>query len=730
MIELLEDRIAPATLISPTVVTYEDADGDSVTVKFSKPILATKTIANSVLVFDTGAVFLPGDSGIITGPQQLETIDLTMAGVDVSGISVTVKAKHSAMLGGDGYANVGAINAPNLDLGTVSIQGDLGHITAGVTASFAKPALKSLQVQSIGQYGLTTQAAGTATLESDISGPVTKIVVKDDVVGAYLNVSGSGTPAADEGAIGSVSIGGSLVAGDAILTGAIRATGKIGALKIGGDVVGGADSDTGLITANGTIGKTTIGGSLIGGSGQGSGSIVSVTGITSITVAHNLVGGPAGSSDTTGAASGVINGGAFIGSVKVGGSLIGGGDDSASIVADGAGGTIKTISIAGDLYGGAGEESAYVHAEDSLGPVTIRGSLIGGDGEHSASVYAGGSDGSNHVMKSLTIGHNVQGGGGIESASIGAVFGLAGLQAGLVIGKITIKGSVIGLAPESASVSGRSVENLFIGGTVYGGAPRSAAISFNDHITSAKIAGSLLGGDLGSGVLEADRIAKATIGHNVVGGTGDDSGSIFSDFATIGSLTIGGNLESGTGADSGSVEANGGLQSLVIKGNVIGSASNPVKITAATTSGSPSNFAPDIGKVSIGGSASFLQILAGFTNGSATPGINRDSIGTVTVGRDWIASSISASVDPGVDGQFGTADDRFDGPGATKIASIVIGHRVIGTVAAGDNFGFVAGEIDSLKIGALKFPKLATPPSAVPIPGTNDVTERTIVNTV
>jgi hypothetical protein len=145
-----------------------------------------------------------------------------------------------------------------------------------------------------------------------------------------------------------------------------------------------------------------------------------------------------------------------------------------------------------------------------------------------------------------------------------------------------------------------------------------------------------------------------------------------------------------------------------------------------TTQATPANFGPAIGKVSIGGSAAFLQILAGYRPGATAPATATDSIGTVTVGRDWIASSISASVDAGTDGQFGTADDKFDSAGTSKIASIVIGHRVIGTLGSGDHFGFVAGEIDSLKIGAVTFPKLAAGPSTVAIPGTDDVTEETV----
>jgi hypothetical protein len=62
-IEPLEARIAPATLLNPTTVTYQDIDGDNVTVKLNKAVLDESTI-NDVLKFSTGAV-----DGCNTTPQ-------------------------------------------------------------------------------------------------------------------------------------------------------------------------------------------------------------------------------------------------------------------------------------------------------------------------------------------------------------------------------------------------------------------------------------------------------------------------------------------------------------------------------------------------------------------------------------------------------------------------------------------------------------------------------------
>src|SRR5437588_12961822 len=67
-LEPLEGRDAPATLVSPFRVTYQDADGDHVTVTLSKPLLTPANV-NGVFEFDVGAV--DGDN---TTRQQLRTI--------------------------------------------------------------------------------------------------------------------------------------------------------------------------------------------------------------------------------------------------------------------------------------------------------------------------------------------------------------------------------------------------------------------------------------------------------------------------------------------------------------------------------------------------------------------------------------------------------------------------------------------------------------------------------
>ncbi|MEA3188220.1 MAG: hypothetical protein QOD99_2050, partial [Chthoniobacter sp.] len=192
VIELLEDRIAPATLLSPTTVTYTDKDGDAVLIKSSKPIFISASIADSILRFDTGSV-----NGSNATSQQLQTIDLTFSafgnttGAQLRAIAsdTNLMVKTLPRLGvGNGQVDVGYIKAAlidsdnleffdNVDLGTVNIGGDLGRIDVG--DSISDLALMTLTARSLGKT--TTQDPFDNGLQSNIFGGVGSIHVTGDV---------------------------------------------------------------------------------------------------------------------------------------------------------------------------------------------------------------------------------------------------------------------------------------------------------------------------------------------------------------------------------------------------------------------------------------------------------------------------------------------------------------------------------------------------------------------
>src|SRR5262249_6393055 len=222
-VEKLEGRQAPATLVAPTKLTYQDSDGDSVVVALSRPLLNNGNV-NAVFSFSAGSV-----NGNNTIKQQLRSINLAVLAAAAAGTSVTLTATRSAAHGGDGLAALGQIDAAGIDLGAVSIDGDLGRVVAGdgVTATAG---LTGLTAQSLGRYGTST---GAASLFTTIQGRLGFLKVKSDVKEASVEVQGG-----PEGRLGLVSIGGSLLGGAANASGRVYSTGDMGFVTILGNLTG------------------------------------------------------------------------------------------------------------------------------------------------------------------------------------------------------------------------------------------------------------------------------------------------------------------------------------------------------------------------------------------------------------------------------------------------------------------------------------------------------------
>src|SRR4051794_10954252 len=162
-IEPLEARIAPASL------TFTDLDGDLVTISSSKG-------TRDQLFTATG-----GGSGLLD--HQLQELDLNFTtAFDGATISVTAIPQAGR---GDGFVNVGYINATGRVLGSVTVDGDLGAIDVGNTTKSAF-ALQTLTVHSMGLLGTSTGAP--SGLVSDFAGSVHAIHVKTDLADVYLHV--------------------------------------------------------------------------------------------------------------------------------------------------------------------------------------------------------------------------------------------------------------------------------------------------------------------------------------------------------------------------------------------------------------------------------------------------------------------------------------------------------------------------------------------------------------
>jgi hypothetical protein len=112
-----------------------------------------------------------------------------------------------------------------------------------------------------------------------------------------------------------------------------------------------------------------------------------------------------------------------------------------------------------------------------------------------------------------------------------------------------------------------------------------------------------------------------------------------------------------------------------------------------------------ISSVRVRGDVVHAEILAGFGFNLASGNADA-SIGGVSIGGDWIASSLVAGAeDQGAVG-FGLGDTLQlvnDDPLRTaRIAAISIAGAVRGTAGAtGDHFGIVAQQVSSLRVGGV-----------------------------
>ncbi len=738
-----------AKLVNASTVTYQDADGDKVTVKFSKSLLTAANVA-SVFRFDTGVV----NDGVLAA-QQLRFLDLRP--LASSGLGVTFTVVRGAA--GDGLVHVGAIESTGFDVGAVSIPGDLGRIDAGgMHTTASQLGVKSLAVRTLGRLGLETQepavAGFTSSLQSDIAGGLGALTVRQDIADAFVNVSGS---------IGPVTIGGSLIGGDAIDSGAIQATGAIGAVKIGQHLQGGSAGNSGKIFAStGNIASVTLGGSVLGGNGVRSGRIDAGANLGPVTIGHNVRGstsvysGGIGAEMTIASAtfggsliggvgqhSGGLEAEGAIGPVSLAHNLLGGGEDAGRIVGaklssvviggsliggyDRSGGSILTVralpllpnadigsvKIGHNVLGGAAEATGVIRADGKLTSVTIGGSLLGGSGPDSGKIE------SETDTLAVSIGENIAGGAGSGAGNLfakgklgavgvgGSFIGGAATLAGEIrgatgIGVVKILGNLMGGAGgETARIHAGGVTLIEIGGSMVGGAGGNTAqiyTSGGNGIGALKIRGSLIGGAGGSSA-QVDCggvLGLLTIGGSFVGGSANYSGEV-NGVQGIGTATIGGSFYGGSIAGTTPAQVGAGLlwsesgriASVTIGGSIV--AGWDTSTGGGLTRNASIRAADDIGAIFVRGSlhghdGSSVTIIA---RGQATPGAGGDvALASLTVGGGIERVEILAGYDIGLN--FTNANARI---GTVKVAGDWVAGNLFGAqrIAAIQIGGVVAG---------------------------------------
>ncbi len=436
------------------------------------------------------------------------------------------------------------------------------------------------------------------------------------------------------------------------------------------------------------IGTVTIGGAMVGGASN-TGQIEVVGDIGSIKIAHDLKGGYGGVSGIISSDTGSI------GSVAIGGSIIGGtANDTGEIV---VAKNIGSLKIGHDLQGGAGIHSGSVsnyYSYGKIGNVAIGGSIIGGKGVDSGEISSKGAIGR------VSIGHDLQGGEGLRSGYL--------YNAKDAIAGVTIGGSILGGAGGSSGDIGSAGDIGFVKvlHDVKGGSGAfSGSIATNGgKIAGVKIGGSLIGGtNSATGVIKAEQsLGPIRIGHDLQGGSIagsaslDDSGTIASLSGRIVSVNIHGSILAGADASTGtlgrtaSILAGLDIGSVKVGGSIVGTHSasgDGIVVISAEGSAIPGPTTDlAIAKITVLGRVENAKILAGYdTSGVAT---NADAqIGAITAGGDWIASSAVAGAFPGNNGNYGDADDAIIGGGGNPAIVSKIASIVIGGQIVGTPTG-------------------------------------------
>jgi hypothetical protein len=452
------------------------------------------------------------------------------------------------------------------------------------------------------------------------------------------------------------------------ITAVPRSAGGDGTVSIG--YIDARNIDLGAVVVRGDLGAIDAGDATLSDGGLKSLTVFSLGGEGTFTGAPDLrsdIVGPVGSIRVTGdideasiSITGDVRG--TLGSLFIGGSLVGGAlADSGQIFAEGA---VGKVVIGGDVLGDAGAASGVLEAA-KFGSVTIGGALTGSSGPASGAVSA-------QTIGTVAIGGSVFGSSGEDSGQIIATFD---------VGTVRLGGSLTGGTNEDTGLifAGGRLGSVTIGGNIFGGSSNATDLLTN------------------SGYIEADRIGTLTVGGSIVAGS-DGGGGVL---------------------NSGAVRAAHDIGTLTVRGSLEGNASNPVIISAMGQPGATGATDLAIRAVNILGRVFNSEILAGYSPALASfygEPVNADAqIGSVKVGGDWVASDLIAGLATGADTStdqfFGDAGDiliagagvKDDLAALSRIASIVVGGRVIGTPLDTDAFrtGFGAQHIVSMKVGGI-----------------------------
>lgn len=628
ILEALEDRTVPATLVSPNRVTFQDIDGDLAEVVFSKPVLNAGNV-NEALVFNTSSV-----NGNNSTRQSLQQLNLVFQGsFELEGGDITVRVTKKAPRG-DGEVHVGEVFSYGYGYGQLRFAGDVRRFNM-YSYNGDQLLAQKLDVNSIGRFepqisfSSLIGTIGTFQVRQDLSGSVltglndfdtTHITINKMIVGGNIKGKFQTEHAIEEITINGNIDGTAFSPSSGVFYRGAFYCGAVSHFTLKGSVLGGTTGSSGqlaFIPGLGEVGTVYIGGSVRGDS-IFSGNVAILGGAESLTINGSIIGGD-------GEFSGWVQPGETP-TILVKGSILGGKGARSGLLSNQTFDvpftkTTESVTIGGSVVGGAGEESGQAHFVNPVQQFRVAGSLRGGAGLRSGTIsfdsgvmeailqeiVGSSGDGSgvfsaadfdpDQAMHYVFVQGSIKGGSG-QFAGVadltgsfqlrvnGSVVGSTGSQSGFVRfnfmdtppssgSTFSVRGSMVGgKGTQSGSASlGSPMDLVTIQGDLAGNAGVvSGSLGIGTAVKQLVVGGNLKGGsgfrsggiDLFFASLDSVQLRK-----NLIGGTGEQSGGVSSIQSTVKSVQVGGNIAGGMGNQSAVIQLDS-IDSLQVNGSILG----------------------------------------------------------------------------------------------------------------------------------------------------------------
>ncbi|MFT3878573.1 MAG: hypothetical protein QM703_02810 [Gemmatales bacterium] len=592
--------------------------------------------------------------------------------------------------------------------------------------------IQAVSVKTLSIAGNVQAGNGYGSGELAVTGAVTKLTIGGSIIGGPENFSGR---VQINGAFDAV-INGSVVGGAGANSGAYANYADtlglvLNSLEVKGNIVGGAGDASGSLYFSGKT-KRLIMGSLIGGDGMSSGYVNTVGLVDQLTM-KDVVG-------AGGEASGVFN--VFNGTVRL--ATLGniqGGLGTGSGLLDNSSQIIQLVVQ--NLQGGEGDNSGQIKSPISPLTVTLQ-SVIGGNGASSGRLFLGDDLSSGVARNQVRVLDSVTGGNGYFSGSldlrgpfqfvlvqnalkggsntatgyiefhgpvaqftVGSMVGGSGYYSGSAYSSRNVAGIRVtqsmtgGVGDYSGSIRFpfSNVTTFAVSGNIQGGLGAFSGSIYARSIENSSVGGSILGGSgyAAGGILADTHLGNVYISHDLIGSESDNGGYIavagVDGNRTLDTLYIGGSMNRGL------VFSQGTIGSITVKNSITGTALRPstINVFGYDQVDGVAYRSCTLGSLTVGKDMELTNILVG-TDGYLPDGVAR--VGTVNIGRNWIASNIVVGYGAGLDNELGTADDiRLDTNRVSSIDSIFIQGSILGLDSSHGEMVIQAGLISSLRVG-------------------------------